>query len=62
MNTIKTVGAILFLVIAFGIAGRGDFEEAQRQEEQYCQNVHSGHWPDYRGDYRVSCTADGRVR
>lgn len=62
MNTLKTIGALLFLILAFGIAGSGDFEEAQRQEEQYCQNVHSGHWPDYRGDYRVACTTDGRVR
>ena len=60
MNEIKNpfwkvfFGVIIAVLIicAFGIAGAGDLEEAQRQEEEYCANVKSGTWPDFNDTYK----------
>lgn len=41
--------AVLYLVLIFGFAAEADFEEAQRQEREYCTAVADGSWPDYRG-------------
>lgn len=41
------VVCLVFFLLALGILGRGDLEDARRAEEQYCQNVVSGVWPHY---------------
>lgn len=46
---------IIALLVAFGIAGTGDFDEAQAQHAVYCDRVASGVWGDYAGHY-----AEGR--
>ena len=51
LNVIACIG----FVIALGVAGTSDFEEAQRQAEQYCENVQSGVWADYNGTYDKFC-------
>ena len=39
--------ALLFVVFALGIAGKGDLQEAQDQAAFYDEMVCKGHWPDY---------------
>jgi len=53
----QVVLAIIGIVIAMGIVGQSDFEEEQRQAEQYCEmvklwkqtNGQQG-WPAYNGE------------
>lgn len=47
--------AVVAIITALGIAGNGDLEEAQRVESEYCANVETGSWPDYRGIYSEVC-------
>jgi hypothetical protein len=37
----------LGFLIALGIAGNGDLEEAETQARVYTEMVCAGHWPDY---------------
>jgi hypothetical protein len=39
--------ALLFALLALGIAGTGDLQEAQDQARVYNEMVCAGHWPDY---------------
>jgi hypothetical protein len=41
--------ALVFVVFALGIAGKGDLQEAQDQAAFYDEMVCKGHWPDYEG-------------
>ena len=53
----QAIGVFLILIVAFGIVGQSDFEEEQRQADQYCEmvklwkqtNGQSG-WPAYNGE------------
>ena len=47
--------AIIAIVAAFGYVGDGDLEEAKRAEAEYCANVKSEVWPDFRGIYAEVC-------
>lgn len=48
-------GAVVMaaLLIALGLAGSGDFAEAERIEAEYCEMVRGGHWPAYRPE--INC-------
>lgn len=37
----------LMLVVLFGVVGQADYENAQDDAAQYCENVKSGLWPDF---------------
>ena len=57
----KTLLAIIGIVIAMGIVGQSDFEEEQRQAEQYCEMVQlwkqsggQAGWPAYDGE--IDCS------
>ena len=57
MRTIQTVGTVGLLIALFGLAGRGDFEEEQRQVAEYCDMVQlfkdsngQAGWPAYNGE------------
>jgi hypothetical protein len=62
-----TVGIILviLLLLALGITGRGDYEDALMVEQEYCEmvelwgqtNGRDGH-PDWRKLYQQVCTSD----
>jgi hypothetical protein len=39
--------ALLFALLALGIAGNGDIEAEQTQARVYNEMVCAGHWPDY---------------
>ena len=43
MNTIKTVGVIALIVLAYGIVGQMDYEDAIKEEQRYCDMVRDGH-------------------
>lgn len=51
----KIAAVFAILLVALGLVGTGDLEEAERQEAQYCSMVKSGHWPDYNGNYKELC-------
>ena len=50
MSMIKAIGAALFVIVAFGIVGQMDYEDAIEQERHYCDMVRQGHWPAYNQD------------
>lgn len=53
----QVILAVIGLIVAMGIVGQSDFEEAERQQAEYCDMVklwkqtkgQSG-WPAYNGD------------
>lgn len=47
------------ILIALGVVGTMDYDDAVLEVDMYCQNVHAGHWPDYNGIYQKECK-DGR--
>lgn len=51
----KWFAALFFVMAVLGIVGTGDMEEAERAETEYCENVSSGAWPDYRGNAAEVC-------
>lgn len=51
----KYLVILLLFVAVMGIVGNGDLEEAERNETEYCENVASGAWPDYRGNASEVC-------
>lgn len=56
---------VILLLLALGIVGRGDYEEALLVEQEYCEmvelwgqtNGRDGH-PDWRQLYQQVCTSD----
>ncbi len=50
MSMIKAIGAALFVIVAFGIVGQMDYEDAVEQERHYCDMVREGRWPAYNQD------------
>ena len=53
----QVILAIIGIIIAFGLVGQSDFEEEQRQAEQYCEMVKlwkqtkgQAGWPAYNGE------------
>lgn len=54
-NVWTTGMALLFFIFAFGFAGAGDLEEAERIQAEYCENVKSGAWPDFNKTYKEEC-------
>lgn len=61
MKTMHMIIAGAFFLVAFGIVGQADYEEAERQHDEYCEmvklwkqtNGESG-WPAFRAG-EVSC-------
>ena len=50
MIMIKAIGVALLLIVAFGIVGQMDYEDAVKEEQRYCDMVRDGHWPHYNKD------------
>ena len=46
--------ALLFVLLALGIAGNGDIEAEEDSARLYTEMVCKGHWPDYE-QRRPSC-------
>ena len=45
--------ALAALIVALGLVGTADLEDAQRDEALYCKFVADGTWPDY--DDEINC-------
>lgn len=45
------------VVVALGIVGRMDYEDAKMMEKLYCEGVEQGRWPDYNRNYDEVCRA-----
>ena len=43
------IASVLFFVIALGILGKGDYEDALAEEARYEEFVCSGAWGNYKG-------------
>lgn len=54
---IKSYIVLALLVLGFGLAGKADKEEAERQADQYCEFVADGTWPAYDPD--INCNQKG---
>jgi hypothetical protein len=48
MSMIKAIGVALLLIVAFGIVGQMDYEDAIEQDQHYCDMVREGHWPNFK--------------
>lgn len=46
---------IMLLLGAYVWAGNEDANEAQRQQDRYCNMVSQGAWPDYRENFDEVC-------
>lgn len=49
---------LILLLLAFGMAGTWDYEDALRQQEKYCEMVSLGVWGDYNGNYDEICKGE----
>lgn len=52
---VRWVVYLALAVVAFGIVGRMDVEDAKMQERRYCEAVERGEWPDYNRNYEEVC-------
>jgi len=50
----KNILALAAIVAAFGFAGSMDLEDAQGQQDRYCEFVADGTWPDYKPEINCS--------
>lgn len=55
MTTVRSIFAVVAFACALSFAAQADIEEAQRQEDEYCENVANGLWPDYNKNFNVVC-------
>lgn len=55
-KTITTAAAIAALLLAYGIVGTADYEDAIAADQHYTEMVCAGYWPDYE-DRRPDCSA-----
>lgn len=55
-KTITTAAALAALLLAYGIVGTADYEDAVAADQHYTEMVCAGHWPDY-DDRKPNCSA-----
>lgn len=55
-RTITTAAAIAALLLAFGLVGQSDYEDAVAADQHYTEMVCAGYWPDY-DDRKPNCSA-----
>lgn len=55
IEKLKFIGAIVFVIVAYGIVGELDYQEELKQEQHYCGMVKSGAWPNYKPE--IECRA-----
>lgn len=57
-NRTKVLIAGMMMVtlgVLFGLAGRNDYDDAQKETAHYCDMVRGGFWPDFKGWYQRVC-------
>lgn len=55
-KTITTAAALAALLLAYGIVGTSDYEDAVAADQHYTEMVCAGYWPDY-DDRKPNCSA-----
>lgn len=50
---------LVLILLAMGMVGNMDFEDAVRHQNHYCKMVAEGAWPDYDEVYKDECVALG---
>ena len=50
----KNILALAATIAAFGFAGSMDLEDAQAEQDRYCEFVADGTWPDYNPEINCS--------
>jgi hypothetical protein len=55
-KTLTTAAALAVLLLAYGVVGKSDYEEAVAADQHYSEMVCAGYWPDY-DDRKPDCSA-----
>lgn len=59
---LSAAAVVTAIIVLLSVAGDGDLVEAQRQQQEYCVNVHAGYWPDYNHNYWELCDESGNAK
>lgn len=59
-DSFYTILTVAIFVVLAGIVGTMDYEDKLLELDMYCQNVHTGVWPDYEGIYKEECHEGNR--
>ena len=51
----STMAAIVTVLLLWIIASTMSYDDATREQAEYCQHVRDGLWPDYKGTYDKVC-------
>jgi hypothetical protein len=51
----RQVIGVLFLAACVIVVGMMDKQAIDEQQQQYCNNVRDGVWPDYHGTFKSEC-------
>lgn len=51
----KSVAIVVLAFALFGWAGESDYQDAKREQAEYCQKVKQGIWPDFRETFDDEC-------
>lgn len=51
----STLAAIVTALLIWIIASTMDYNDATREQAEYCQHVSEGLWPDFKGIYDKVC-------
>lgn len=54
-NAIATIILAIVTILMFGLAGECDYQDAKREQAEYCRKVKQGLWPDFRETYKKEC-------
>lgn len=51
----STMAAIVTVLLLWIIASTMSYDDATREQAEYCRYVSDGLWPDYKGSYNKVC-------
>ncbi|MBK8132429.1 MAG: hypothetical protein IPK48_06765 [Gammaproteobacteria bacterium] len=51
----STMAAIVTVLLLWIAVSTMDYDDATREQAEYCQHVRDGLWPDYKGSYNKVC-------
>lgn len=50
------------LIGAFGVVGKSDYADAQKETAHYCEMVRGGFWPDFKDMFQRVCVPSQSAR
>lgn len=51
----RQVVGLVAIIAAVIVVGMMDKQDAELEQQRYCNNVRDGVWPDYHGTYKDEC-------